>query len=273
MFADEGQSGLTHDYFSRVLDSFKQEAEENGYDLTFINCSKKNKTRLSYLEHSRYRGFDGIIIACIDFHDNEVIELVNSNIPIVTIDYLFNNRTSVVSNNYLGMTQLTEYVVGMGHSKIAYITGDEGAVTTNRLAAYYKVLESHDIDTPDAYIRRGAYRNIEMAKDRTRELLNLPNPPTCILYCDDYAAVGGVNAIREAGLSIPEDISIAGYDGLTAYAVLEPKLTTILQNTEAIGRTAAKKLIMMIEKPKTTFVEQILVDGILETGKTVKKLN
>ena len=103
LFVDEGQSGLTHDYFSKVLDSFKMEVEEHGYDLTFINCSKKNRESFSYLEHSRYRGFDGIVIACIDFNDPEVVELVNSDIPLVTIDYMFNNRSSVISNNYGGM--------------------------------------------------------------------------------------------------------------------------------------------------------------------------
>lgn len=124
LFVDEGQSGLTHDYFSEVLDSFKAEVEEHGYDLTFINCSKKNHSRYSYLEHSRYRGFDGIVIACIDFTDPEVLDLVNSDIPLVTIDYVFNNKSSVVSNNYDGMKALTNYVVGLGHKKIAYICGN-----------------------------------------------------------------------------------------------------------------------------------------------------
>ena len=141
LFVDEGRSGLTHDYFSRVLDSFKEVVEDNGYDITFINCSKKRPQRMSYLEHSRYRGFDGIVIACIDFTDPEVIELSNADIPLVTIDYMFNNRSSVVSNNYGSMATLMEYIVKNGHKKIAYVCGEDTAVTRNRLAAYYKVLE------------------------------------------------------------------------------------------------------------------------------------
>ena len=95
LFAEEARSGLTHDYFSSVLDSFKRTAEKSGYDITFINSCKNRPDRMSYLEHSRYRGFDGVVLDCIDIVDPEVIELVQSSIPVVTIDYLFNNRFAI----------------------------------------------------------------------------------------------------------------------------------------------------------------------------------
>ena len=99
LFVDGDQSGLTHDYFSYVLDSLKRTAEEHGYDVTFINCNKTRKNRMTYLNHARYRGVDGIVVACIDFYDPEVVELVRSNIPVVTIDHVFNNRMSIISDN------------------------------------------------------------------------------------------------------------------------------------------------------------------------------
>lgn len=272
LFVDQGQSGLTHDYFSKVLDSFKMEVEEHGYDLTFINCSKKNRTRYSYLEHSRYRGFDGIVIACIDFNDPEVIELVNSDIPLVTIDYMFNNKSSVISNNYGGMQTLVNYVVNLGHRKIAYICGDDTAVTKQRLAAFYQVLEENGIEIPEDYVLYDKYRNIEGAQKMTDKLLDRADRPTCILYSDDYSSLGGMNSIRQHGLSVPEDISIAGYDGVTAASMLEPRITTIRQDTVGIGKAAAKKLISLIERPKTTLVEQLVIDGSLEEGKTVTKV-
>ena len=272
LFVDEGQSGLTHDYFSKVLDSFKMEVEEHGYDLTFINCSKKNRSRYSYLEHSKYRGFDGIVIACIDFSDPEVVELVNSDIPLVTIDYMFNNKSSVISNNYGGMQKLVNYVVSLGHTKIAYICGDDTAVTKQRLAAFYQVLEENGIEIPESYVLHDKYRSIEGAKEQTDKLLEMKEPPTCILYSDDYSSVGGINSIKLHGLSIPEDISIAGYDGVTVASMLEPRITTIRQDTAGIGKAAAKKLISLIERPKTTLVEQLVIDGTLEEGKTVTRV-
>ena len=272
LFVDEGQSGLTHDYFSRVLDSFKTVVEANGYDLTFINCSKIRPDRMSYLEHSRYRGFDGVVIACVDFSDPEVSELANSDIPLVTIDYVFNSRSSVVSNNYVGMSCLMEYIVSKGHKKIAYICGEDTAVTKNRLAAFYNVLEKNGISIPDDYVIFASYRNLEKAERYTNRLLERDDRPTCILYSDDYSAVGGVNAIRKAGLSVPGDISIAGYDGINIAAKLEPKITTIRQDTAKIGESAALKLISLIEKPRTTVEEQITVEGILIEGKSVSEV-
>ena len=273
LFVDEGRSGLTHDYFSKVLDSFKEEVEQHGYDLTFINCSSKDRKRYSYLEHSRYRGFDGIVIACIDFNDPEVTELVNSDIPLVTIDYIFNNKSAVVSNNYDCMQELVKYVVSLGHRRIAYICGEDNAVTQKRLAAFYNVLEENGIAVSDDLVLHGHYRDIAGAEKKTLDILKMKDPVTCILYSDDYSAIGGMNAIRSKGLSIPEDISIAGYDGVTAGSLMDPSITTIRQNTCEIGRIAAEKLINLIEKPKTTVEETLVVEGILEPGKTVARIN
>ena len=273
LFVDEGRSGLTHDYFANVLDSFKATIEDHGYDLTFINCSKKREPRLSYLEHSRYRGYDGVVIACIDFTDPEVIELANSDIPLVTIDYMFNNHSGVVSNNFAGMTELMKYIVSKGHRKIAYVCGEDTAVTRNRLAAFYKVLEENHIEIPDDYVMHGAYRSINRTEKFTDALLDRPDRPTCILYSDDYSAMGGINSVRRHGLSVPEDISIAGYDGITLAAKLQPSLTTIRQDTQAIGEHAAIKLLNLIEHPRTEALEQIVVDGTLVPGKSVADIN
>lgn len=273
LFVDEAMSGLTHDYFSGVLDSFKRTAEKSGYDITFINSCKDREGRMSYLEHSKYRGFDGVVLACIDFNDPEVIELVQSDIPVVTIDYLFNNRIAVISDNVTGMKELLEYVHSKGHRKIAYIHGADSAVTTNRLSSFHRTAEKLELEIPDEYIREAAYRNTTTTYQVTNELLDLPEPPTCILYPDDFAAFGGINAIRERGLRIPEDISVAGYDGIRAVRHLEPKLTTVQQDTEQIGCLAARELISLIERPKTTIVEQIIVPGKVVEGKSVATIS
>lgn len=269
LFVDEGHSGLSHDYFAKVLDSFKSSVEENGYDLTFVNCNKTRRGRMSYLEHSRYRGFDGIAIACIDFHDPEVVELAESDIPLVTIDYTFNNRSSVISNNYSGMVSLVTNVVNKGHRKIAYVCGEDTAVTKNRLAAFYTVLEENNIVIPENFVKTGAYRDIKRTEQITDELLEGKDVPTCILFSDDYSAIGGLNSIRKHGLRIPEDISICGYDGINIAAQISPKITTIRQDTLVIGQKAAEKLISLIERPKMTAEEQIMVDGVYVEGESI----
>lgn len=273
LFVDEAGNGLTHDYFAAILDSFKRMAEKRGYDLTFINCYKDREDRMTYLEHCRYRGFDGVALACIDFDDPEVIELVQSDIPLVTIDHIFNNRIAVVSDNVLGIRSLVEYVYGKGHRKIAYIHGDDSAVTRNRLSSFYRTAEGLNLHIPDEYVEGAYYRDTFSVYCATRKILELPDRPTCIIFPDDFSAFGGINAIREKNLRIPEDISIVGYDGIPAARYLEPQLTTIKQDTEQIGCVAARRLISMIERPKTTLVEQIIVPGAIVEGKSVTDIN
>ena len=269
LFVDESNSGLMHDYFAGVLDSFKRTAEDSGYDITFINCSTRQPNRLTYLEHCRRHGFDGVVLASIDFGSSEVLELIASDIPLVTIDHVFDNRISVMSDNVGGMNELMEFVISKGHRRIAYIHGSPSTVTSGRLAGYFRTAERHGIRIPEEYVTEVPYRNVEATYMATESLLGLRNPPTCILFSDDFGGMGGLNAIRARGLRVPEDISVAGFDGMRALQYLDPRLTTIIQDSESIGEVAARKLIGLIERPRTTFVEQVVVPGKLSEGHTI----
>ena len=272
LFEEDDHSGLTHDYFACVLDSLKSTAEEKGYDITFINSCRTRPNRMSYLEHCRYRGFDGVVIVCVNYYDPEVLELVQSDIPTVTIDHLFDNTCSILSDNIKGMGELMHYVYGMGHRRIAYIHGAPSSVTQSRVASFYKTAAELGLDTPDEYVREAAYRDTIAAYIETEKLLDLKDRPTCILYPDDFACYGGINAIRERGLKVPDDISIVGFDGIRIARHLEPKLTTLKQDTKQLGMRAAEKVISLIENPRTTLIEQIVVEGEVYEGSSVKKI-
>lgn len=272
LFVDESRSGLTHDYFSYLLDSFKGTVEENGYDVTFINGSRKGRKQLSILEHCRYRGFDGVVIACVDFNDPEILELVHSDIPVVTIDHIFDNGITVMSDNVKGMHDLLTYIYERGHRDIAYIHGADSGVTRRRLHSFYKTADELGLKVPEEYIKEIAYRDAKAAGEKTREILQLDNIPSCIIYADDFSCFGGMAVIREMGYKIPEDISVAGYDGISIGHYVNPQLTTIKQDTYRLGYEAAKKLVALIERPKTTLREQVVVSSILYTGGTVAEI-
>jgi len=273
LFADEARSGLRQEYFAAVLDAFKSESEKHSYDITFINHNINFRAHpMTYLEHCRYRNFDGVCIACVDFYQNEVLELINSDIPVVTIDHIFNNHTSINSANVDGMKDLVEYIYAMGHRKIAYIYGKKSDVTEQRLTSFCRTMRNLGNDVHENYLELSAYRDIRATKQCTENLLKLPDPPTCIIMPDDYAALGGIEAIESMGLKIPDDVSIAGYDGIPLSQMIRPRLTTIRQNTEAMGREAAKRLIEQIESPLTTVIENITIKGQLLEGKSVKSI-
>ena len=271
LFVDERQSGLTHECFSAVLDRFKVEAEKHGYDITFINHNISGKS-MSYLEHCRYRNVDGVVIACVNFYEPQVVELVNSEVPVVTIDHVFNNRMAILSDNVFGLKALVRQAWACGHRRIAFIHGEKTAVTENRVAGFYQACEELGLKIPEAYVREGIYHDADRCAAETKALLELPQPPTCIIFPDDFSALGGYNAISEKRLSIPEDVSVMGYDGIYLSRVVKPQLVTYQQNTTALGRTAADKLIELIEHPRVTLPEQIRVSGKLLDGGSVSIL-
>lgn len=272
VYDDGSFLGLSHEYFSGVLDAFKKGAEACGYDVTFINRNIGGRVT-SYLEHCEYRGVDGVCVVCTaDFHDRQIAELVNSAIPTVTIDYAFHNRTSIISDNVGGMETLVRYVFGKGHRNFAFIHGERTDVTENRLASFYRTCDELGVNIPEDHVLEAKFHDPRSVAHCTRELLALKDRPTCIFFPDDFSYVGGLNVIQEAGLSIPEDISCVGYDGIYLSQVLVPKLTTFRQDTASLGSRAAARLVEAIEHPRTVIPERILVQGSLLEGKSVRQL-
>jgi LacI family transcriptional regulator len=269
LFEEHAEDGLTHEYLAGVFTGFRIRAEKLGYDITFINSGHEGK-RISYYEHCRYRNFDGVVIVRASFENPEVTELMGSDLPVVTIDYVHHNCTAICSNNIQGMEELIKYIFSHGHRKIAYIHGQEGSsVTRDRLTSYYRTLEELGLPTHNEYVRRADDLEVEGTAEQTKELLNLPDPPTCIIYPDDASLLVGRRIIGDMGLRVPEDISIAGYDGTRVSRLLCPELTTVCQNCDLIGSEAAERLIGIIEKPKTAIVERVVIEGILVPGQSV----
>lgn len=271
LFIDETACGLTHEFFSEILNSAKTEAERMGYDITFI-CKNIAGREASFLEHARYRKCDGVLIASVDFKSQAVQELVYSDIPTVSIDYVYNDRSSVLSDNVEGEYELTKYLIDHGHRKIAFIHGESTSVTDKRMTGFYRACEENGIDIPDSYVLESRYHDIERCRDTVKELMDQKDRPTAIIFPDDYSYIGGRQGLEELGLRIPEDVSVVGYDGIRLTRALSPQLTTYYQDTVEIGIRSVQKLIDIIENPRTSIAEQIKVQGRIQEGKTVKSI-
>ena len=271
LFVDKTSSGLGHEYFSQILESVKQEAERNGYDITFISRDI-GTLHMDYYEHAKYRNCDGVIVASVDFTDPDVIKLVNSDIPTVTLDYVFDSHSAVLSDNVSGMADLVRFVYGRGHRKIAFIHGEPTSVTQKRLASFHKTCSELGIVIPEEYVEAATFHDPKASGLATRRLLALKDRPTCILYPDDFSFIGGMNELEKQGVSIPKDMSVAGYDGILLSQVLRPRLTTYRQDAEAMGREAARQLLEIIERPKEWIPQQIMIPGRLLEGDTIRDI-
>ncbi len=271
LFVDQTGVGLTHEYFAMILNNIKTKAESLGYDITFISRNISGFS-MSYLDHCRYRHCDGVVVVSVDFSDPDVMDLVRSDIPTITIDYVFDERTSILSDNAQSMRDLVKYVYGKGHRSLAFIHGEDTNVTRKRLGSFYNTCRELGVEVPEEYVKSALYHDPKSSGRATRELLDLKNRPTCIFYPDDFSYLGGMTEIEKHGLSVPDDLSVVGYDGILLSQVLRPRLTTLQQDTILIGQKAAEMLIDEIEHPKSYFPQQIVIPGKILEGDTVKEI-
>lgn len=270
IFDDGTRSGLTHEHFAYVLNSFKRRAEELGYDITLIS-DQAGPWGTDYVNHVRFRNCDGVAVLVADNAAAAVQEIVRAGIPVVSVDYHFENCSCIVSDNVNGMRELVEYVYSQGHRRIGVIFGDDNAVTRIRMSSFYHTCSVLGLRIPEEYVRYGVYHDGETSAKATRELMALPEPPTCILYPDDFSFFGGKRELESMGLSIPEDVSATGYDGISVGKVLS--LTTIQQDTDTIGIAAADELARAVEEGRGYLPKSETIPSMLIQGVTVKKIN
>lgn len=257
---------IHHEYFSLMINYIKKAAEDKGYDITFLNKTKA----ISYYEHARYRGLDGVIILQASFQSPEAVRLANGDLPCVAIDYEYDACSCVLGDNQNSIIQLIQFAHSKGHRKIAFVHGQKDSyATAQRLSGFYKGCASLGLMVPDEYVMEAAYHDPRSAAEATRKLLSLDERPSCIFYPDDYSCLGAISELEKAGLSIPDDIAIIGYDGIMLSTVLRPKLTTYCQDVQKIGHTAVDLLTKKIESAEKSFAEHVIISGYIQHGGTV----
>ncbi len=272
LLEDGTQSGITHEFFASILNSFIINAREKGYTVTFIS-DKFGDEKLSYVEYVNVHGCDGVLILVSQFETPQVVELAQSGVPVVVLDYHFSHCSAVNSDNEYAMNSMVKYAYDMGHRKIALIHGEINMVTKIRIAGFYKTCEELGIIVKDEYIKEGIYHDPKSAENITYEFLDMKEPPTFIFYQDDFAFIGGLNAFENRNIQIGKDISVAGFDGMSISQVIRPKLMTWKQNAEQIGYEAVKLLIEAVEKPKSYIPRTVQVKGELLKGTSVKVIS
>ena len=271
IFEDKTGAGFQHQYFATVISGIQKVAFSKGYEMTFVSGdSTKN---YDYFAHSLARNYDGVAILSCDFTSSGIKKLVQSEIPTVSLDYFYDIEHSAVMSDYSsGMDELMEYVISCGHKKIAMIHCEKTWVTDQRIETFKKICEKHGLTIPAEYFAEGLYHDPVTSSAATEVFLNLPEPPTCIFYPDDYAALGGIRELSSRGLTPGKDISIVGYDGIALTSMMIPPLTTYEQSGEEIGRSMAEALLQKIENPDDYKPEKEMISGRLIKGGTIVNL-
>lgn len=274
IFEDKTGSGFQHQYFAKIISGLQDIIQSKGYDLTFTGPAADQS--YDYYKHIVGRNFDGVVILSADFNREDLLEVIKSGIPTVALDYVYDkNHISVVSDNKKGMRELAEYIISMGHKKIAMIHGEDTLVTRERKQILIETALENNITIPENYFVEALYHDPFTSGEGTAYLLSLPEPPTCIIFPDDYSALGGIRELNCHNLVPGKDISIVGYDGIMLTSMMIPPLTTYEQNGEEIGRTLALSLLSQIEGQENHKSDSNIktISGRLLKGGTVAKIS
>ena len=258
--------GLNHPFFSGVIEAFKNQADKQGYSLLFgsKNDRLKNDT---FLEYFRYRSVDGIAIICTDPDDKETLQLIESDFPIVVIDMFNKNTSTVTSDNVEGCNLAINYLYDLGHRKIAHISGasyEDNWPSIIRKEAYIKAMNKLNLKILDGYIADGVNFDVSGGYAAMKDLLKLKERPTAVFAAGDKIAIGAINAVKEAGLNVPDDISIMGFDDIEISRYITPRLTTIRQNCDEIGKTAVDLLVEQINQKTKLKISKIISVKLME---------
>lgn len=209
--------------------------------LTVDEAVRKNAIMKPVLE----RATDGILILVHDEYDYSFMsELEGIDIPVAILNRkLFPNVSSVQVNNYQGAYDAVNYLIRLGHRRIAHIAGPANSYNAqDRRKGYVQAMTTAGIDLKADFVLEGDWR-IESGYHLMRQLLTLSSPPTAVFCSNDHMAIGALRAINESGLAVPQDISLIGFDDSEISRVVSPALTTVKQPLEELGRRAAEILL------------------------------
>jgi LacI family transcriptional regulator len=249
LFSEDLNIGLEHHFFSGVLQSFKDYVEDLGYEVAFVS-KKIGAQSLTYLEWCKYKNTDGVLIVTVDVNDENLTELTQSGIPIVSVDNGLLNIPTIISDNLQGTRMAVEYLMLKGAKRIAHIAGPARSfAAVERLEAYKTILEKHDVEIKEKLIVEAYNYDYLSGKKALEELLEQNDEiPDAIYAASDDIALGAIIALREHGYKVPEDVSVVGFDNIELTRYTSPSLTTVSQQRKKIGIEAAKYLIAIINK-------------------------
>ncbi len=251
-------STIVNSFYAKVVKGIEDAAEKAGYRVLIGTNYDTEERESSYLTLVRNRLADGVILMRPSVSDEELAELAAS-FPVVQCDCPSANKNIpfVSIDNRAAAREMTERLIACGHRKIALLMAEDGyPVARERQEGYRDALREAGIPFSEKLILHGnyGYRN---AKEVVGAFLETERPDA-IFALSDRMAAGAMAAIRGMGLSVPADISLAGFDNIDLSYMMDPPLTTVSQNQYKMGELAMQKLLSMMrdgKKEKNAYIE------------------
>jgi LacI family transcriptional regulator len=235
-------------FFAELASAFEDEADRHGYTVFMSSTRSDRKREIASLERLADRHVDGLLMmtntpddgtlaAMIGKRRNVVI--IDEDIPGITVPRIFVDNTE-------GAYQAARHLIEAGHRRIAYLGGPIGLLTvTERREGFMMAMNEAGVPVRPEYVAMGSFAP-ELARAATQKFLDLPLPPTAIFASSDYLAIGALMGLRDRNVSVPDEVSLIGFDDVAFGALLTPPLTAIRQPVEQLGRLGFQTLLALL---------------------------
>lgn len=248
VYAGEINADLTHPFFVEVINAFKKQIGELGYDLMIFSNEKFRQSNEHYLTRARYFQLDGCIIINGVGIESAITELDQSQLPCIGVDIALSGSNSgyIMTDNLRASAMVVEHFYLLGYRSIAFISGQRNSDIANlRKQGFIRSMKQFGMRVREEWIQYGDY-NEQSGYESMLRLLDQRPYPRAVYAISDMMAFGAIRAIRDRGLSVPEDIAVVGFDDIVAARFSYPALSTIRQDKQKIGKLAAYMLFDLI---------------------------
>lgn len=242
-------SNIADPFFSEILFGIEELAQVKGYSL-FIASSQHDPLReRKIVQTMMEQRTDGIIVCSSSISAEQGRQLLDHGYPVVVI----NNQAadsfhySIYHDDIDGSQQITRHLIGLGHQRIAYVSNARsGRTDHDRLAGFRSAMAGANLPVPEEYIFTAQNGEARNGFEAMQHLLQISPRPTAVFCFNDLLAIGALNACSLAGVSVPDQVSIAGFDNISYSEFTTPSITTFDQPKRSIGREAAQLLFDLL---------------------------
>jgi DNA-binding LacI/PurR family transcriptional regulator len=250
-------------FLTELLRGIEDTLHGSGYSL-FLAASQKDPEReREVVQAMSERRVDGVILSSSRFSLKSLHQLDHYGIPSVLINNQAKwepDRYSIYHNEVYAMNQILEHVIDLGHKRIAFLGNSRGGRTTaERQQGFEESLDQTGMEIAPDYIAFGETGIPEGGAQGMRKLLKLEKMPTAVVCHNDMMAIGAIQAVHQAGLRVPEDISVTGFDNIDLAAYINPPLTTFHQPRYELGQQAANMMLRVLNGDKGSQQPDVVV--------------
>lgn len=264
---------ISNPFFSELARGVEDASNDFGFNTIMCNTDYSIEKEATYTNLLRQKSVDGFIISTAYYNDENVINLLKENIPLILLGRDIEDSKDypidiVGSDNVKGGYIATKHLIDLGHEKIACLLGPRQIkVNLEREIGYLKALKEAKLKVYDEIIAHGDFK-LEFGYNKTIEIFKGPIKPTAFFAANDLTALGVIKAVKSLGLSVPKDVSVVGYDNTILAEITDPSLTTINQQMRKMGYHATNLLIKRIKGERNPGEKVIFDIGLVVRNST-----